>query len=88
MVRTGGRTQKPNSKALSGTGITANHPTCKSRKPFLVVLPAVAETTKLSVHFVINSGQELEDMLSYVKLCHVNTAKHKTLQILLRVSVC
>jgi len=67
------------------SGTTANHPTCKSRIPVPVVLPAVAETTKLSVHFVINSGQELVDMLSRVKMCYVNTAKHKTLQKLLSV---
>jgi len=69
------------------SGTTASHPICKYRKSVPVVLPAVAETTKLSVHFVINSGQELVDMLSHVKICYVNTAKHKTLQKLLRVSV-
>jgi len=69
------------------SGTTANHPTSKSRKPVPVVLPAVAETTKLSVDFVTNSGQELVDMQSHVKMCHVNTAKHKTLQKLLSVSL-
>lgn len=52
---------------MEQSGAAANHRTCKSRKPVPVVLLAVAETTKLSVHFVIDSGQECLYMLSYVK---------------------
>lgn len=45
-----------------------------------MVLPAVAETTNLSVHFAINSVRELFGYAVIHQMCSMNITKHKTVQ--------